>query len=368
MQKLETFRRNQKSIQEQQLLKLQEAHASQPLTGFEYEGLAEKLLYFVEKKFPFHSPAVDRLHEAIQDSQHPEYIKFVFLSQAKDYETFVGREEKPKLFLVIHPLQKEGRYVSLATNYSGGDTGIHYGYYPVPILDCIRGKDKFGLNLLSVHQEGFGGEITKKLTRIKGVYDIGGMTALNPVVDGKAIFPKKPRTGCDGTSDDMMSISIPLVDISPMHFNQESPSSIENANWEQGWQVYGLTDLTARQMPHIRRMDLEQIPLSAREISDRLKACKTDLEKDTEQLQLTRAPQQGSLLVYEDPYGIMRSIYQGMYFSRNDIEERCRPIEMRIVSTRNMIARLEKSVNDPSLPVSLADLGIHVIAPSPDIG
>lgn len=305
------------------------------------QGDASELLDFVIAHNAIRTQTVDLLADAIAQRDDGPEIGYQLLPDVESYLKFANnyyyyqdrRDVRNKLVLLIHPEKKGSQPVSLATQK---DRHGLIGYEPTLF-------EPTAVNFTLVHGEGFGERVWKKLEKAKGVRCTGSHNALDLVIGKKRITPKIPRIG-DGRSDAAMVASLPIKNI----VHRETASgyrgrdTIVAADWPKGWQVYGLTDVYAEHRPQERSTELEQKPMTPDEIKSRIGNFTHFLENSRQKLDDLYVP---------NSYPNLRGYQKNRKI--NDLLE-------SITEDERLIARLEQSLQDPSVSITPADLGIQI--------
>lgn len=306
------------------------------------QGDASTLLDFVVAHHAIRTQTVDLLADAIvQKTSGPEigyqhlpdvgsYLKF---ANNYDYYQDNRRDVRNKLVLLVHPEKKRRQLVSLATQE---DRGRLIGYEPTLF-------EPTAVNFTLVHGEGFGERVWEKLEKGKGVRCTGSHNALDLVIGKKRITPKIPRIG-DGRSDAAIVASLPIKNI----VHRETASgyrgrdTIVAADWPNGWQVYGLTDVYAEHKPQERSRELEQKPMTPDEIKSRIGDFTHFMENSRQKL---------NDLYWPNSYPNLRG------YQKN---RKIKDLLASIAEDERLIARLKQSLQDPSISITPADLGIQI--------
>lgn len=292
------------------------------------QGDASILLDFVIAHHAIRTQTVDLLADAVAQKTRGPEIGYQLLPDVGSYLKFSG-----KLFLLIHPEQKGETPVSLAIQEdTDGLIGWAHSFF-----------EPLAVNLTLVHEKGYGEEVWNELGKIKEVRWIGSHNALDLVVGKKRIPPKTPRMG-DGRSDAAMVASLPIKDIvyRKMANGYRGRDTIVDAKWPEGQQVYGLTGVHAEHRQQERSRELEQKPMTPDEIKSWIGHYKRFLEQTQQDLADLYVPNS-----FPNLKGYQK------YRKINDLKE-------SIAQDHGVIERLTQSLQDPSLSITPADLGIQI--------
>ena len=305
------------------------------------QGDASELLDFVIANHAIRTQTVDLLADAIAQRDDGLKIGYQLLSDVRSYLKFANnykeyqgrRDVRNKLVLLIHPEEKGKQPVTLATQE---DRHGLIGWAPTLF-------EPTAVNFTLVHGQGFGESAWEELEKIKGVRCTGSHNALDLVIGNKRITPKTPRIG-DGRSDVAMVASLSIKNI--VHTETASGyhgrDTIVDADWPKGWQVYGLTDVYAEHKPQERSRELEQKLMTPDEIKSRIEDFRNFLKNSEEKL---------GDLYWPNSYPNLRG-----YQKNRKIND----LLASIAEDERLIVRLEQSLQDSSLSITPADLGIQI--------
>lgn len=223
------------------------------------QGQTSDLLDAAILNFPDRSQSIDTLSGALKEDE--VLSEFRAIHKLSDLREFSGSDREASndvLFLIIHP-EKHGKKWASITTHDDERGFISYSWSMIDQLtQCVEG---FATNFHLIHGEGFDNQSLRKLEKAKGVNWLGSEELFDLKVGGKTISPQTPRQG-SRNSDALMVVSIPIVEIT----KNGKYGNITEAKWLDGWQIFGLTNLSSTHRESSLQRGEEKRPLTRQQI------------------------------------------------------------------------------------------------------